>query len=61
MQRGQLLRRQDRRREALAVFCELLTHDPTNAQAMVEAAIEERALGNPATARKWLKGLSAVK
>ncbi len=60
MQRGHLLRRQDRRVEALAAFCELLQHDPTNAQAMVEAASEERALGNPAAAKEWLEKALAV-
>jgi tetratricopeptide (TPR) repeat protein len=60
MQRGQLLRRQDRRTEALAVFCELLRHDPANGQAMVEAASEQRALGYPAAAKGWLhKALAA--
>ena len=54
MQRGQLLRRQDRREEALAVFTELLAHHPDHAQAMVEAAIEERALGRPKLAKQWL-------
>jgi tetratricopeptide (TPR) repeat protein len=55
MQRGQLLRRQDRRAEALAVFRELLQRDPANVQAMVEAATEERALGHPAAAKEWLE------
>jgi tetratricopeptide (TPR) repeat protein len=55
MQRGQLLRRQDRRAEALAVFCELQQLDPANAQAMVEAATEEKALGHPAAAKEWLE------
>ena len=60
MQRGQLLRRQDHRAEALAVFTDILTHHPDHAQAMVEAATEERALGRPLLARSWLdKALSA--
>src|SRR5262249_41640859 len=60
MQRGQLLRRQDRRGDALAVFTEILTHHPDHAQAMVEAAEEERALGRPQLARAWLdKALAA--
>lgn len=60
MQRGQLLRRQDRRKEALAVFSELLQLDPANAQAMVEAAAEERALGDPAAAKLWLQKALSV-
>jgi tetratricopeptide (TPR) repeat protein len=55
MQRGQLLRRQDRREDALAVFTDILTHHPDHAQAMAEAATEERALGRPQLARKRLE------
>ena len=55
LQRGQLLRRQDRRSEALAAFCLLIKIDPNNAQAMVEAAAEERALGRPILAKQWLE------
>ncbi|MFH0296323.1 tetratricopeptide repeat protein [Bradyrhizobium sp. 31Argb] len=54
LQRGQLLRRQERRSEALAAFSELLRLDPNSTQAMVEAAAEERALGRPNVARQWL-------
>jgi tetratricopeptide (TPR) repeat protein len=54
MQRGQLLRRLDRREEALSVFTGMLAHNPDHSQAMVEAATEERALGRPEQAKEWL-------
>jgi mannosyltransferase OCH1-like enzyme/Tfp pilus assembly protein PilF len=55
MQRGQLLRCLDRRSEALAIFCEVVRSDQTNAQAMVEAAREQRALGQPSATKRWLE------
>jgi tetratricopeptide (TPR) repeat protein len=54
MQRGQLLRRLDRREGALSVFTELLAHYPDHAQAMVEVAQEMQALGRPKQAKEWL-------
>jgi tetratricopeptide (TPR) repeat protein len=54
LQLGYIFRKGNRRREALDVFTALSAHQPRNAQAMVEIAIEERSLGHPLRARKWL-------